>query len=509
MSVTKPKLSTIQIFNMSFGFLGIQFGFALQNANVSRIFESLGAKESEIAGLWLAAPITGLLIQPIVGYMSDRTWHTTFGRRRPYFLIGAIFASIALIMMPNSSSLWMAAGLLWILDASINISMEPFRAFVGDKLRPDQRTMGFAMQSLFIGLGAVIASALPWMLVHWFKLDMTDDTGSVPYNVKLSFYLGAAAFLIAVLWTVLSTKEYPLTAEEAHEKLEKVPKVIKYGPALYQKRGLILLTIGVVSAIIFYTLMMQPDSPFHRELYVLSFILCLFGLAYFGASRFMFKRRYDNSFVQIVRDFQNMPKTMLQLASVQFFTWFALFSMWIYMTPAVTSHIYKAAPNTPEFDAGGDWVGICFAVYNGVAFLFALLLPILANKFSRKITHLLCLFAGGIGLISILFISDKNMLIFSMIGVGIAWTSILSIPYAMLTGSLPSNKLGYYMGIFNFFIVIPQIVAASILGLLVNTVFGDESVYAIVLGGVCLMIAGLLTLRVSDEDSVQLPLKDF
>lgn len=509
MSVTKPKLSTFQIFNMSFGFLGIQFGFALQNANVSRIFESLGAKESEIAGLWLAAPITGLLIQPIVGYMSDRTWHNTFGRRRPYFLIGAIFASIALVMMPNSSSLWMAAGLLWILDASINISMEPFRAFVGDKLRPDQRTMGFAMQSLFIGLGAVIASALPWMLVHWFNLDMSDDTGSVPYNVKLSFYLGAAAFMIAVLWTVLSTKEYPLTAEEAHEKLERVPKVIKYGPALYQKRGLILLAVGVISAILFYALMQRPESPFHKELYVLSFIFCLFGMAYFGASRFMFNKRYDNSFVQIVRDFQNMPKTMLQLASVQFFTWFALFSMWIYMTPAVTSHIYKAAPNTPEFDAGGDWVGICFAVYNGVAFLFALLLPVLANKYSRKITHLICLFAGGIGLISILFITDKNMLIFSMIGVGIAWTSILSIPYAMLTGSLPSNKIGYYMGIFNFFIVIPQIVAASILGLLVNTVFGDESVYAIVLGGVCLMIAGLLTLRVRDEDSVQLPLKDF
>jgi len=508
MSTNKPKLSVFQIFNMSFGFLGIQFGFALQNANVSRIFESLGAKESDIAGLWLAAPVTGLLIQPIIGYMSDRTWHPTFGRRRPYFLIGAIFASIALILMPNSSTLWMAAGLLWILDASINISMEPFRAFVGDKLRPDQRTLGFAMQSLFIGLGAVIASALPWMLVNWFKVDMTNDTGTVPYNVKLSFYLGAAAFMIAVLWTVFTSKEYPLTAEEAHEKLERVPKVIKYGPALYQRRGLILLAIGALTAIIFYMLMRDPESVFKQELYVLSAIFGVFGLAYFGASRFMFNQRYDNSFVQIVRDFQNMPRTMMQLAYVQFFTWFALFSMWIYMTPAVASHIYHALPNTPEYNEGGDWVGICFAAYNVIAFLFALILPVLASRFSRKITHLICLVLGGIGLISVFFVTDKNMLLLSMAGVGIAWTSILSMPYAMLTGSLPINKIGYYMGIFNFFIVIPQIVAASILGLLVSTLFNGHSVYALVLGGVCLIIAGLLTLRVQDEDTVRLPLKN-
>jgi len=508
MSTNKPKLSFSQIFNMSFGFLGIQFGFALQNANVSRIFESLGAKESDIAGLWLAAPITGLLMQPIIGYMSDRTWHPTFGRRRPYFLFGAIFASIALILMPNSSTLWMAAGLLWVLDASINISMEPFRAFVGDKLPPEQRTMGFAMQSLFIGLGAVIASALPWLLIHVFKIDLAGDTGTVPYNVKLSFYIGAGAFLVAVLWTVFTSKEYPLTEEEAHEKLERVPKVIKYGPALYQRRGLILTGIGVISAVIFYTLMLSPDSPFHRELYVLSFIFCLFGLAYFGASIFMFKKRYDNSFVQIVRDFQNMPKTMMQLANVQFFTWFALFSMWIYMTPAVSSHIYNALPNTPEYNEAGDWVGICFAVYNVVAFLFALLLPVLSDKFSRKMTHLICLTLGGLGLISVFFITDKNMLLLSMVGVGIAWTSILSIPYAMLTGSLPTNKIGYYMGIFNFFIVIPQIVAASILGLLVSTLFKGHSVYALVLGGVCLIIAGLFTLRVQDDDKVYLPLKN-
>jgi len=509
MSVEKPRLSIFQIFNMSFGFLGIQFGFALQNANVSRIFETLGAKESEIAGLWLAAPVTGLLIQPVIGYLSDRTWHPVFGRRRPYFLIGAVLASLALIAMPNSSSLWMAAGLLWILDASINISMEPFRAFVGDKLRPDQRTLGFAMQSLFIGLGAVIASALPWMLIHWFHIDLSHDSGAVPYNVRLSFYIGAGAFICAVLWTVLTSREYPLTEEEAHEKLERVPKVIRYGPALYQRRGLILLAVGVVSAAVFYSLRLDEDSPFQRELYVLSFIFILFGMAYFVASRFMYRKRYDFSFVQIVRDFQNMPRTMMQLAVVQFFTWFALFSMWIYMTPAVASHIYHAAPNTPLYNEGGDWVGICFAVYNGVAALFALLLPVLASRFSRKITHLICLFAGGVGLISVLFITDKNMLILSMIGVGIAWTSILSIPYAMLTGSLPANKIGYYMGIFNFFIVIPQIVAASILGLLVKTLFHDHSVYALVLGGVCLLLAGLLTLRVQDDDQVRLPLKNL
>lgn len=509
MTQKKPPLSLWQIFNMSFGFLGIQFGFALQNANVSRIFETLGAVSSDIAVLWLAAPVTGLLVQPIVGYFSDRTWHSRLGRRRPYFLVGAIIASFALILMPNSPSLWVAAGLLWVLDASINITMEPFRAFVGDKLNPEQRTMGFAMQSFFIGTGAVIASALPWMLTNWFGVEFITEEGKVPYNVKLSFYLGAGVFILAVLWTVISSDEYPPEEGELEQKLPRVPAVVKFGPKFYQQRGLVLMLIALLSAFGFWYLIQLPESVFRQELFVLSGIFGLFGVAYLAASYFMKRQRYDYGFVQIIRDFQNMPRTMLQLAYVQFFTWFALFSMWIYATPAVTSHIYKAEVGTELYNEGGDWIGICFALYNGIAALFALFLPRLAKKFSRKITHLICLTMGGLGLISFYFISDPMWLLASMIGVGIAWTSILSIPYAMLTGSIPAKKMGYYMGIFNFFIVIPQIIAASILGLLVNTIFGNQSIYAIVLGGVCMIIAGLLTLNVNDDDVVTVPFKEL
>ena len=435
----KPRLSFWQIWNMSFGFLGIQFGFALQNANVSRIFETLGG--TEIALYWLAAPLTGMLVQPIIGYMSDRTWSPRWGRRRPFFLVGAILASFALLVMPNVTALWMAVGMLWIMDSSINISMEPFRALVGDLLPASQRTTGFAAQTFFIGVGAVVASSLPWMFTNWFNVPNTAPAGQIPPSVKYAFYIGGIVFFLAVLWTVLRTTEYP------PENLQEFEE---------EKRR----TAGFWNGI--------------RE-----------------------------SFAGIF----HMPKTMAQLAIVQFFSWLALFSMWIYTTPAVTSHIYHTTDATSKlYNEGADWVGICFAVYNGVSAVAALLLPGIARATSRRFTHMLCLTAGGLGLISIYFIQSPQLLLLSMVGVGIAWASILSVPYAMLAGALPANKMGYYMGVFNFFIVIPQVVAGLILGFFTKSVFHGESVYTLVLGGVSMIISGLLTLRVTDNDDIRLPL---
>jgi maltose/moltooligosaccharide transporter len=433
----KPRLSSWQIWNMSFGFLGIQFGFALQNANVSRIFETLGASQDELPILWLAAPVTGLLVQPIIGYYSDRTWHQKWGRRRPFFAVGAILATIALFAMPNSTALWMAVIMLWLMDASINISMEPFRAFVGDMLPNEQRTSGFAMQSFFIGIGAVIASALPYMMNNWFDVSNVAADGSIPDSVKWSFYVGGIAYFCAVIYTVITTPEYP------PDNLEKLR-------AENAERG-------------FFT-----------------------GL--------------KESFLGIF----HMPKAMVELALVQFFSWFALFSLWIYSTPAITSHIYGTSDTTSAiYNEGADWVGVCFAVYNGFAAVIAFLLPVVAKYTSRRITHLLALLMGSIGFISIYFISDPEQLLFSMVGIGIAWASILSMPYAMLSSVLPAAKMGYYMGVFNFFIVIPQIVAAGILGFLLKSFFGNASIYALIIGGVAMAIAALLCLFVEDNERDQ------
>lgn len=431
----KPRLSFWQIWNMSFGFLGIQFGFALQNANVSRIFETLGANQEELPILWLAAPVTGLLVQPIIGYYSDRTWHAKWGRRRPFFAIGAILATIALFLMPNSTALWMAVLMLWLMDASINITMEPFRAFVGDMLPNEQRTSGFAMQSFFIGLGAVVASALPYIFTNWFGISNTAGEGTIPDSVKWSFYAGGFAYIIAVMWTVFKTEEYP------PDDLEKLKEE--------------------------------------------------------NAQRGIFEGLKE-SFMGIFE----MPKTMVQLAFVQFFSWFALFAMWIYTTSAVTSHVYQTTDTTSAlYNEGADWVGICFAIYNGVAALAAFLLPELAKRTNRRITHLVALCLGGIGLLSVYFISDPNLLLVSMIGVGIAWASILSVPYAILSSTLPSDRMGYFMGVFNFFIVIPQIVAAGILGFILKSFFGNIPIYALIIGGCSMILAGLLTLRVKDNEA--------
>lgn len=498
----KPTLSFWQIWNMSFGFLGIQFGFALQNGNVSRIFQTLGADIEKIPILWIAAPVTGLLVQPIIGHMSDKTWGR-FGRRRPYFLVGAILASAALIMMPNSPALWMAVGMLWIMDASINVSMEPFRAFVGDMLPDRQRTLGFTMQSFFIGIGAFVASWLPYMLSNWFNVSNTAPEGQIPATVKLSFYLGGAVFLAAVLYTVFKTKEY--TPEELESfsmaEEESTPPVQEQAEPVkkYLNRGIIWSLAGIVSGIPIVVFRLE------KELYILAGGLLIFGLLQMLSAWLVNLRRDSGGLVSIITDLYRMPKTMGQLAIVQFFSWFALFSMWIYTTPAVTSRLYFTTdPTTEAYNEGANLVSGMFGWYNLFAAIFGLmLLPLLAKLFNRKITHSISLITGAVGLISIYFITNPQMMIISMIGVGQAWASILAMPYAILTGSLPANKMGVYMGIFNFFIVTPQILAATILGFMVTHLFAGESIYALVTGGCSLIIAAVMIFFVNDPGDIK------
>jgi len=498
----KPSLTFWEIWNMSFGFLGIQFGFALQNANVSRIFETLGAKVEDIPILWIAAPVTGLLVQPVVGYFSDRTWNR-LGRRRPYFLGGALLASLALIIMPNSPALWVAAGMLWVMDASINISMEPFRAFVGDNLAASQRTTGFALQSFFIGTGAVVASMLPWLLTTRFGISNEAPAGQIPASVRLSFYLGAAVFFVAVLWTVLRSKEYSpeemasFAENQAREGLvreRRTAEEFAHNGGRQIRLGWILLAVGALLSIWLAREQIYQVMILSGLIAVVGVLLILGGFLQRGG-------RYDNGFVTILNDFLDMPQTMRQLAWAQFFSWFALFAMWIYTTPAVTSHIYGTSdPASALYNEGANWVGVGFAAYNGVAAVVAFGIPPLARWSSPKIAHLICLVCGAVGLLSIYFITDPRMLLGSMVGIGIAWASILAMPYAILTGSLPPSKLGYYMGVFNFFIVIPQIVAAAVLGFLVRRFFGGEAIYAMLIGGASLLLAAALMLRVRDAE---------
>jgi maltose/moltooligosaccharide transporter len=435
----KPSLHFWQIWNMSFGFLGIQFGWGLQMANMSAIYEYLGARPDQIPMLWLAAPLTGLIVQPIIGHASDRTWGR-LGRRRPYFLVGAILSSLALIAMPNASALWMAAGLLWILDASINISMEPFRAFVADLLPEEQRTRGFAMQSLFIGLGAVVASVLPWMMTNFFGVHGgTSVANAIPRTVRLSFYIGAVAFFGAVLWTIVTTKEYP--PEDMDE----------FRRSKQENRGI------------------------------------------------------DKNVREIVASIQAMPPAMRQLAWVQICTWLGLFCMWLYFGVAIARSVFGATSvGSPAYNAGVEWGGVCFGTYSLVCFAFSFALPAIARGMGRKATHALCLMCGAVGLISVAVIHSKMLLLLSMTGVGIAWASTLSMPYSILAGSLPPEKTGVYMGVFNFFIVIPEIVASLFFGRIVNWLSTalprtfDARVGAVVAGGVFMSLAALLVLRVVD-----------
>jgi maltose/moltooligosaccharide transporter len=501
--MTKPRLSFWQIWNMSFGFLGIQFGFALQNANVSRIFETLGAKVDDIPILWIAAPVTGLIVQPIIGHMSDHTWNR-MGRRRPYFFVGALLATAALLFMPNSTALWIAAGMLWIMDASINISMEPFRAFVGDMLPSEQRTQGFAMQSFFIGIGAVIASALPYMLTNWLHISNVAPANMIPDSVKYSFYVGGVVFISAVSWTVFRSKEYPPEELEKYGKADEAVQQARKGAvaatlnhhSTLTKNGSIWLASGAAATGLI------AWNHLDLGLYVLCVGAGIFGILQLIVGFYTKIGKTDNGLASVIHDLYDMPKTMRELAFVQFFSWFALFAMWIYTTSAVTQHIYGATDTTSAaFNAGADWVGVLMSIYNGFAAVMAFVLVWLARKTNRKVVHMISLFCGGLGLASFYFIKDPNFLILSELGIGLAWASILAMPYAILAGSLPPQKMGVYMGIFNFFIVIPQITAASILGFFMRTFLHNEAINALLLGGASMIVAGLLTLMVDDVDA--------
>ncbi len=445
----KRKLSFWEIWNMSFGFLGIQMGFALQNANASRILQIFGADVHELSWFWIIAPLMGLIVQPIIGYYSDNTWGK-FGRRKPYFLVGALLASVGLVLMPQANmftaflpALWVGAGFLMIMDASFNIAMEPFRALVGDNLRTDQRTLGFSVQTALIGFGAVIGSWLPYALHNWFGVSNQAAQGTIPTNLVMSFVIGAAVLILSILITVLTTKEY------SPEELERFEAANK-----------------------------SSDQTNVEE---------------------------KSSLLNVFSDFMNMPLTMQQLSMVQFFSWFGLFGMWVFATPAIAQHTYGlpvSDTSSAAYQNAGDWVGILFGVYNLVSAFYAFALPYIAKKIGRKKTHAYSLVIGGLGLLSLYIMPDKNWLILSMMCVGIAWASILAMPYAILAGSIPAKKMGVYMGIFNFFIVIPQIINALIGGPLVKYAYGNQAIFALVISGISFLIAAMLTFRVSDVDDV-------
>jgi len=493
----KPQLNFWQLWNMSFGYVGIQFGFALQNANVSRIFETLGAKVEDIAILWIAAPVSGLLIQPIVGHMSDKTWNR-LGRRKPYFLAGAILSSLALLVMPNSPALWAAAGMLWIMDASINVTMQPFRAFIGDQLPDEQRTQGFAVQTFFIGASSVIASIAPYLFTKWLHLANTAPDGQIPPSVKWSFYVGGIAFLLTVLWTVFKAKEYSPEEQERFAGGDGTassagePEATLAIAKCY-RQAFVLLVLGLVSTAVVRAL------DWYQGLYILSFSSVLLGLLQLVAAKRASMGKVGG-LVEIIQDLQNMPRTMRQLALVTVLTWFAMFAMFIYSTSAVTSfHFGSTDAKSELYNAGANWVGVLMAVYNGVAALVAFLLPVLARKTSRVATHVVCLVIGGVGLMSMYVLKDPHMLLLPMAAVGIAWASLLTMPYAILSSAVSPKKMGVYMGMFNLFVVIPQILAAAVLGLLVRRVFHGQAIYAIVLGGAAMVVAGVFMAFVKDD----------
>lgn len=496
----KPKLSLAQIINMSVGFFGIQFAFGLQNANVSRIFQTLGASIDDIPILWIAAPLTGLIVQPIIGHWSDKTWHKRWGRRRPFFMAGAIFAALALFVFPNVTEVWMAAIMLWLLDASINVSMEPFRAFVGDMLPDSQRTTGFAMQSFFIGTGAVISSLLPYLLTQFGVSNEAPD-GTLPDSIKISFIAGAIVYIAAISYTVFTTKEYSpeeLKSFGEHDATETKIQ-IKTPYSSFSRKGIIWTLLGLLLSAGLFLYNSSVENKLEKELYVLTGGIAAFGLCQLLAG-ISLKNKSENGFVEVMDDLNFLPSTMKKLAVVQFFSWFALFSMWIYTTPALAQHIAGTTDATSAaYNNMGNWVGVLFAFYNGFAALFAFLLPALAKKFTRPGAHIISLIAGGLGLISFYLFKNENLLIISMAGIGLAWCSILAMPYSMLTRALPPQKMGVYMGIFNFFIVIPQILAATLLGVLTHHLFNGNAILTIVVGGCSMIIAALLTLRIKDN----------
>lgn len=493
-SIEKPRQSFAGLMNISFGFLGIQVGFALQSANMSRIFQSLGASLDDLPALWIAAPLTGLLVQPIIGHMSDRTWLGRMGRRRPYFFAGAILAALSLFLMPLSSALLMAAVLLWALDASLNISMEPFRAFVGDMLRKDQHTAGYAVQTAFIGAGAVVGSIFPWLLDRWGASNV-GGAGGIPDTVRYSFWFGGAALFLAVLWTVLSTREYsPEEMDGFHEAVENAAEERTVGALANRSFGTSIVWIAIGISVVFAVI----EWRLEKEVYLLGGLLVAYGLASAAGIALARRGRTANMLANIVGDFSGMPTIMKRLALVQFFSWSALFIMWINTTPVVARNFYMAPdPASAGYQDAGNWVGVLFAVYNGVAAIAALaMLPWLAGAIGKARTHMICLLCGAAGYASFFVIHDPKMLVIAEIGIGIAWASILAMPYAILASSLPQRKLGIYMGLFNIFIVVPQLLVATVMGSIMKAFFPDQPIWTMLAAAVVMAIAAIAMIRV-------------
>ncbi|MFL6735637.1 MAG: MFS transporter [Sphingomonas sp.] len=489
----KPRQSASALWNISFGFLGIQVGFALQTANMSRIFQSLGSSLDDLPALWIAAPLTGLLVQPIIGHLSDRTWLGRMGRRRPYFLAGAVLASLSLVLMPLSSSLLMAAVLLWMLDASLNVSMEPFRAFVGDMLRKDQHTAGYAVQTAFIGVGAVVGSIFPWLLDKEGASNVA--TGGIPDTVRYSFWVGGAALFVAVLWTVISTREYsPDEMDSFGEADEHEDEKQAINALANRSYGTSIVWAAAGISVIFSVIQWGLE----KEVYLLGGLLIAYGLANAAGIALARRGHTSNMLANIVGDFSGMPEIMKRLAVAQFFSWSALFIMWINTTPVVARNFYMAPePTSAGYQEAGNWVGVLFAVYNGVAALAALaLLPWLASAIGKARTHLLCLLCGAAGYASFFLIANPKMLVLSEIGIGIAWASILAMPYAILASALPQRKLGIYMGLFNIFIVIPQLLVATVMGSVMKGFFPDEPIWTMLAAALVMAMAALAMLRV-------------
>ena len=488
---------------MSFGFLSIQFGFALQNANMSRIFETLGAKIDNIAILWIAVPVTSLIIQRIVGRESDKIW-TCSGWLRPKYIVGVILSTLTLLIMTNSSSLWIAAGLLWIWGASINFTLVPFCAFVSDMLPIGQRSFCFPMRSFLICLGGVVASALPWIFTNWFNVTSEIVSGEgMTQSVKLSFYFGGAIFFWSVLWTFYSNQKlFPENQADFEAGKMVSLKVTEHSfisPVNLLPRfiriGFIFLTIGILGSILI------QQMSWDNALYVISIGLAVFGLILLVSAWYIRQGLIHNSLVEVITELMNVSKSMKKLAIVQFFSWFALFDMWIYSTSAVTGHIYGTSDTaTALYNEGANWVGVLFATYNGFALFVAFFIPFLIKWTSRKKAHTIALFCGGIGLVSFYFVKDPHILVVSMLGVGFAWASILSQPFVILDESLPIQKRRNYWGLLNFFIAISQILAASILSFFINVFFHGNAIYALILGGASFIIAALSVLFVDDFD---------
>ena len=496
----KPRQSFAGMWNISFGFFGIQIGFALQNANMSRIFQSLGSSLDDLPALWVAAPLTGLLVQPIIGHMSDRTWLGRLGRRRPYFLLGAILAALSLFLMPLAPVLLAAAVLLWTLDASLNISMEPFRAFVGDMLRKDQHTLGYAVQTAFIGAGAVLGSLIPPAL-EWSGVSNVAPDGGIPDTVRYAFWIGGAALFAAVLWTVVTTKEYSPDEMATFDDAVDHPDSDSTLRALASRSFVSsLVWIGAGALVV----LAVGQWELEKEVYLLGALLIGYGLASIAAILLARRGRTANMLANIVGDFSGMPTVMKRLALVQFFSWSALFIMWIYTTPVVAQYFFGTAdPDSPAFQEAGNRVGVLFAIYNGVAAVAALtLLPWLSRRIGKAMTHMTSLLIGAAAYASFLFLRDPDWLILSEIGVGIAWASILAMPYAILASNLPQRKLGIYMGLFNIFIVVPQLLVATVMGSIMRAAFPDEPIWTMAVAALVMVLAALAMLRVREAEAV-------